>query len=163
MEKIRKFLISYLSIIFVLSVFLIVNVFSFFVEHFLGKIDFYTAWKVRLWSIGFELLIVGTGLLMKIQKKLRRSLFLNKLLDSFRVESSSWRYRWMDSIAVFFCIYLAYVGRLAYFCFWLQDVSLQSFFLGSTLALLGVFLFGYVKRIVRYGKQKIRKYHRQKK
>lgn len=162
MEKIKLFLISYLSIIFVLSIFLVLNVFSFFIEHFLGKIDIETAWKVRLLSIGFELLVVGTGFLMKAQIWLRKRRFLNNVLDSFKVESLVWRYRLIDIIAVFVCIYLAYVGRLLYF-FFDGSITFQSLILGSVLGLIGVFLFGYVKRVVRYGKQKIHKYHNNRK
>lgn len=156
MKRVRLFLFSKLSIIFLLLIFVLINAIAFFAEHRFGKIDLETTRWVRLLSILFEFLVVGLGLLMWAQIRFRKSQTVRAFFRFLSVKSLSWIYLFADGLAVFFSIYLLYVARL--FIFWCTDkITTENVRNSAIIAFVGVILFGFVNMFIRFMKKRIRR------
>lgn len=156
LKKLKLFLFSKLSIIFLLLIFFIINSLAFFAEYRLGKIDLETTKWVRFLSIFFEFVIVGFGLLMWAQIRFRKSQTVRAFFKFISVKSLFWIYLLADGLAIFFSIYLFYVARL--FLFWYRDrITPENIKNGAIIAFIGVLLFGFVNIFIRYIKKRIRR------
>lgn len=161
MKKIKIFLFSKLSIIFLLIMFFVINFVAFLVEYSLGKIDLSTEKWVRLASILSDFVIIGFGILSWFQIVFRRSSRIRSFLNFFSGKSLFWVRLFADILGAFSVIYTSYVIRLLIF-WWVGKVTSENVFYNCILGLVGVFLFGFVNIFIRYTKKRIRRFNNSK-
>ena len=157
-EKFKKFLYSKFVLIVLIALFIIFNVISFFSEKILGKIDYQSVLLLRITTIVWDIIILGSGLFLRFQIHTRKK--LKKILGNKKL---FWILYISDTLAIGILLFGPYIGKLLVLLklerideiifrrnFWINAIA---------LIILGFFVKSITRQIKKWSRKIFRKKH----
>ena len=153
-EKIKKMLFSNLVLIILASLYVMYNIFAFFGEYLIGKIDIQWSLALRGSTVIIDIVLIVTGFFTLVQVRLRKRLKRLKVLEKERITVLLYI---ADTVAILCVFFFSYVVRL-FVLLHFDKITTSGFWINSLLGILVVFLLAanfkkITRKIKKWGKR----------
>ena len=145
-KKIKRFFFSNFTLIILVGLYLIYNVFAFLGEHIIGKIDVQWSLFLRGSTVILDLIIILTGIFTWLQIYLRKKIKKIRILGKERMMVILYL---ADTIAISIFFFFPYVARLLALLRF-EKITNISFWIDFILGgLVVLFLAAVIKKITK--------------